>query len=115
MGGEKERDRETDREVFKWKKIYFLIKDYVDPADRVHGEIWIQGVRNTNGVWSFHDDSVFPTFMNDYMDETHKELEKYLRYMITGEKFFDDKEDRLPHNFVCEHRFIVNQMSTMYP
>ena len=97
------------------KKIYFLIKDYVDPADRVHGEIWIQGIRNTNGVWTFHDDSVFPTFMNDYMDETHKELENYLRYMITREKFFDDKEDRLPHNFVCEHRFIVNQISTMYP
>ena len=111
----REKDRETDREVYKWKKIYFLIKDYVDPADRVHGQTWIQGIRNANGVWTFHDDSVFPTFINDYMSETQGVLENRLRYVIEQGHFWDDEEDRLPHNFVCEHRFIVNKMSTIDP
>ena len=94
---------------------FFFIKDYVDPADKVHGQIWIQGIRNNNGVWTFHDDSVFPTFMNNYTRETQGILENHLRYKISNGMFCDDEEDRMPHNFVCEHRFIVNQISTMYP
>ena len=90
------------------KKIYFLIKDYVDPAKRVHGQIWIQGIRNTKGEWTFHDGSVFPKFMSNYMSETRRELENRLRYVIEQGNFWDGEEDRLPYNFVCEHRFIVN-------
>lgn len=68
-------------------------------------DIWIQGIKDDNSVWRFHDDTNMPGFLGQYMEETRSFGENNLRYEISTNKLLD-RRPSYNYSFVCEYRFI---------
>lgn len=68
-------------------------------------DIWIQGIKDDNSVWRFHDGTNMPGFLGQYMEETRSFGENNLRYEISTNKLLD-RRPSYEYSFVCEYRYI---------
>lgn len=67
-------------------------------------DICIQGIKDDNSVWRFHDGTNMPGFLGQYMEESRSFGENNLRYKISTTKLVDRKPN-YDYSFVCEYRF----------
>lgn len=84
--------------------VIFFIKDFTTADERVDDSVWIQGQKDVNGIWRFHDGSKMPSFFQYYMVESNFIGEDRLRYRIPMGKFLD-RQPTFPHSYMCEYRF----------
>lgn len=82
--------------------IDFLSYFTAHVADRK--EIWIQGEKDYNNVWMFHDGTKMPYFLRQYMDAQNNPKEIHLRYDTSKKKFLD-REPSFKFSYMCEYRF----------
>lgn len=73
-------------------------------ADSEINDIWIQGIKDENSVWRFHDGTNMPYFLRQYIVESELFGENNLRYKISAQQFLD-REPYFHLSFVCEYRF----------
>lgn len=83
---------------------FTFIEDYTTAEERVDSSIWIQGQKDVNGFWRFHDGFQMSGFLQSYMVESSLPDEDRLRYLIPQGMFFD-RVPYAPHSYMCEHRF----------
>lgn len=84
------------------KNIFFeFIDGYINKTAK--NNIWIQGEKDGEGIWRFHDGSNLPDFLKRDMIETDLPYELHLRYVIDKQQFWDGQA-KFANSFICEHR-----------
>lgn len=81
--------------------LFKYFKGYIDKTAK--NNIWIQGEKDGEGIWRFHDGSNLPDYLKRDMFETDLPYELHLRYVIDKQQFWDGPAT-LANSFICEHR-----------